>query len=169
MVKNLPANAGDPGLIPGPGRSAGGGQGYPLQYSCLENSTDRGAWWAKSLGSQSQTWLRDYHSPFHPPSDLESFPCCSRTHFWVAYVSFPCLQEVVERNFKVLSLLGLTFTCFIISLFYPEHTYFLASLNYSENYQVQRLWHFGGPWQHHLWDADLRWLLEQPKSPRRAE
>ena len=46
MVKNLPANAGDGGLIPGSGRSPGEGNGNPLQYSCLENSMDRGAWWA---------------------------------------------------------------------------------------------------------------------------
>ena len=39
-------NAGDPGLIPGSGRSPGGGHGNPLQYSCLENPTNRGAWWA---------------------------------------------------------------------------------------------------------------------------
>ena len=39
-------NTGDPGLIPGPGRSPGEGNGYPLQYSCLENSMDRGAWLA---------------------------------------------------------------------------------------------------------------------------
>ena len=38
-------NAGDLGLIPGLGRAAGGGHGNPLQYSCLENSMDRGAWW----------------------------------------------------------------------------------------------------------------------------
>ena len=44
VVKNPPANAGDPGLIPGLGRSPGGGHGNPLQYSCLENPTDRGAW-----------------------------------------------------------------------------------------------------------------------------
>ena len=37
-------NAGDPGSIPGSGRSPGGGHGHPLQYSCLENPTDRGAW-----------------------------------------------------------------------------------------------------------------------------
>ena len=46
MVKNLPANAGDPGSTPGSGRSPGEGNGYPLQYSCLENSMDRRAWWA---------------------------------------------------------------------------------------------------------------------------
>ena len=45
-------NAGDPGLIPGSGSSPGKGNGKPLQYSCLENSMDRGAWWVKSMGSQ---------------------------------------------------------------------------------------------------------------------
>ena len=47
VVKNLPANAGDirdAGLIPGSGRSPGGGQGNALQYSCLENPMEGGAW-----------------------------------------------------------------------------------------------------------------------------
>jgi len=43
-VKNLPANAGDMGLIPGLERSPGEGSGIPLQYSCLGNPMDRGAW-----------------------------------------------------------------------------------------------------------------------------
>ena len=46
MVKNLPANAGDAGLIPESGKSPGGGNGIPLQYSCLENPMDRGTWQA---------------------------------------------------------------------------------------------------------------------------
>ena len=49
VVKNLPANAGDirvAGLIPGLRISPGGGHGNSLRYSCLENPTDRGAWWA---------------------------------------------------------------------------------------------------------------------------
>ena len=53
MVKNLPANAGDEGdmsSIPGSGRSPGGGNGYPRQYSCLENPMDREAWWATVHG-----------------------------------------------------------------------------------------------------------------------
>ena len=53
MVKNPPANAGDArdaGLIPGSGRSLGGGNGNSLQYSCLENSMDRGAWKATVHG-----------------------------------------------------------------------------------------------------------------------
>ena len=47
VVKNPPANAGDirdSGSVPGSGRSPGEGNGCPLQYSCLENSMDRGAW-----------------------------------------------------------------------------------------------------------------------------
>ena len=56
MVKNLPANAGQPGSIPESKRSPGEGNGNPLQYSCLENSMDRGAWWATVHGvSQNQT------------------------------------------------------------------------------------------------------------------
>ena len=43
-------NAGDLGLIPGSGRSPGEGISYPLQYSCLENSMDKGAWWATVHG-----------------------------------------------------------------------------------------------------------------------
>ena len=46
MVKNPAANAGDMGLIPGLGKSSREGNGNPLQYSCLENPIDRGAWWA---------------------------------------------------------------------------------------------------------------------------
>ena len=50
VVKNLPANTGDVGLIPGLGRSPGEGHDHPLQYSCLENPMDRGAWWATVHG-----------------------------------------------------------------------------------------------------------------------
>ena len=58
VVKNLPAKAGDVGLIPGSGRSPGGGIGNPLQSSCLENPTDRGAWQATfHRVPKSQTWL----------------------------------------------------------------------------------------------------------------
>ena len=49
-IKNLPANAGDIGLIPGLGRSPGEGNGNPRQYSCLENPIDRGVWWATVRG-----------------------------------------------------------------------------------------------------------------------
>ena len=52
-------NAGDPGWIPGLGRSPGEGNGNPLQYSCLENPRDGGAWWAAVYGvAQSRTRLK---------------------------------------------------------------------------------------------------------------
>ena len=50
MVKNLPANAGDTGSIYGSGRSPGEGNGNPLQYSCLGNPMNKGAWWATVHG-----------------------------------------------------------------------------------------------------------------------
>ena len=50
VVKNLPANAGDTGLIPGSGKSPGEGNGNPLQYSRLGNLMNRGAWWATVHG-----------------------------------------------------------------------------------------------------------------------
>ena len=50
VVKNPPANAGDVGSIPGSGRLPGEGNGNPLQYSCLENPMDEGAWWATVHG-----------------------------------------------------------------------------------------------------------------------
>ena len=61
MVKNPLANAVDLGWIPGSGRSPGGGNGNPLQYSCLENPMDTGAWWATVHGvAKSQTRLSDF-------------------------------------------------------------------------------------------------------------
>ena len=50
VVKNPPANAGDMGSTPGSGRSPREGNGNPLQYSCLENPIDKGAWWATVHG-----------------------------------------------------------------------------------------------------------------------
>ena len=60
VVNNLPANAEDvrvAGLIPGSGRPPGGGNGNPLQYSCLGNTMDRGAWWA-TVHKVSKSWTR---------------------------------------------------------------------------------------------------------------
>ena len=60
VVKNLPANAGDTGSIPGSGRSPGGGNGNPLQYSFLENPMDRRAWRDTVHGvAKIQTGLSD--------------------------------------------------------------------------------------------------------------
>ena len=55
--KESACNEGDPGLIPGSGRSPGEGNGNPVQYSCLENSMDRGAWRATVHGVE-KSWMR---------------------------------------------------------------------------------------------------------------
>ena len=57
VVKNPPANGGDAGLIPGLEKSLGEGPGNPLQYSCLENSMDRGAWQATDHGV-AKSWTQ---------------------------------------------------------------------------------------------------------------
>ena len=59
--KESSCNAGDLGLIPGSGRSPGEGKGYPLQYSCLENSMDRGVWWATvhGIARVGHDWVKE--------------------------------------------------------------------------------------------------------------
>ena len=73
MVSSLAAhgrkstwNAGDLGAVPGLGRSPGEGNSYLLQYSCLENPMDRGAWWATVHGvTKSQAPRSNFHFCFH--------------------------------------------------------------------------------------------------------
>ena len=65
-VKASACNAGDPGSIPGLGRSPGEGNGNPLQNSCLENPMDGGAWWATVCGvAKSRTRLSDFTFTFY--------------------------------------------------------------------------------------------------------
>ena len=65
-VKASACNAGDLGSIPGLGRSPGEGNGNPLQYSCLENPMDGGAWWAIVHGvAKSRTQLSDFTFTFY--------------------------------------------------------------------------------------------------------
>ena len=100
VAKKLPASAGDIrdlSLIPGSGSSSGEGNGNPLQYSCLENTMDRGAWWAAVHGvTQSCTWLKRFsiHASRHLAESLsaESSLSGSRTA-----VFSPCPQ--VAREF----------------------------------------------------------------------
>ena len=88
-VKNLPADAGDKrdlGSVSGLGRSPGGGHGNLLQYSCLGNPVDRGAWWAIVLGvAKSQTQLEQLNTHVHIgvllvfPEKISTFECTSST------------------------------------------------------------------------------------------
>ena len=85
MVKNPPANAGAPGgggLILELGRSPGGEHGNPLQYSCLENPTDRGAWPATVHGvAKSQTGATNSHILYthtHTHTHTLDHPYCGR-------------------------------------------------------------------------------------------
>ena len=74
--------AGDLGSIPGLGRSPGEGNGNPLQYSCLENPTDGGAWWATAHGvAKSRTRLSDFTSQVISTQVVRVSPCekyCSK-------------------------------------------------------------------------------------------
>ena len=67
VVKNLPANAGDTGSIPEWGRSPGGGNGNPLQYSCQDNPTDRGAWRATAHGVPESDTTEHAHKVYREP------------------------------------------------------------------------------------------------------
>ena len=78
--KESVCSMGDPGSIPGLGRFPGEGSSNPLQYSCLENSMDRGALWAIVLGvTKSQTELSDWHLHFF---SLSAYKFRNFTSFW---------------------------------------------------------------------------------------
>ena len=87
VVKNLPANAGDiraEGLIPGSGRFPGAGNGNPLQYSSLENPTERGAWQATvHRVAESKTRLKRLST--HSGTNL-----CAQEIFFAAFRTFSC-------------------------------------------------------------------------------
>ena len=105
VVNNLPANAGvlkEAGLTTGLGRSPGGGNGHPLQYSCLENSMDRGAWQATYHGvTKSWTQLKQL----------------STTHTYT---------DTQERHYKKILVLKFRDKCCISYLFKRSPLYFQA-------------------------------------------
>ena len=79
LVKNLPANAKDAGSIPGSGRLLEGGNGNPLQYCCMENPMDRGAWQAIDHGvTKSRTQL-SAHTQTHTCFPHDMLPSDSQT------------------------------------------------------------------------------------------
>ena len=88
VVKNLPANAGDVGSIPGSGRYPGVGNGNPLQYSCLENFMDRGAWWTTVHGAAELDRTERLHTHVCVLFHL--------AYLRVHYLQFFCVQPIVD-------------------------------------------------------------------------
>ena len=97
VIKESACNAGDLGSVPGSGISPGEGNDNPLQYSCLENSMDRGAWWAVVLGvTKNRTRLSDFHflSKKSLP-DLESQRCS-----YVFFVRFYNFRSIFKLKIQ---------------------------------------------------------------------
>ena len=129
MVKNLPAtagDAGDTGSIPGSGRSPGGGHGNPLQYSCLENPMERGAWWATVQGVTETTecvHTHTLHSPrHHSQKRLSSrMHTHARTHARTHAHTLP-ISGPLHCSSLCLLFAGL-FTCCVLCFQVSEYTY----------------------------------------------
>ena len=108
--KECACNAGDPSLIPGSGRSSGGGNSYPLHYSCLENSTDRGAWQTTVLGvTKSQTQLGNWLSVHVCQPNLPVFPALPlpSTHLFSVSASLKSNLNRAHKFFMSLACLPL--------------------------------------------------------------
>ena len=95
MVKNLPADAGDMGLIPRLGRSPGEENGNPLQYSCLKNPTDRGSWWATVHRGTKETDMKTKHHTFYKMGTVTQTSFVVRTTF----------RMIIDFHFPILCLL----------------------------------------------------------------
>ena len=114
VVKNLLANAGnirETASVPGLGRSPGEGHGDPLQYSCLENPMDRGAWWA-TVHRVTKSWIRlkrlstDAHRKFK--SSVKGMNAMILSHADVVYTEGNRLSLPPRSFFLSLSLLSLS-------------------------------------------------------------
>ena len=89
-VKESAFNVGDLGSIPGLGRSPGEGNGNPLQYSCLENPMDRGAWWATVHGvTKSRTRLSDFTFTLVYPNTWSKNICKQIINNSMLFFAFP--------------------------------------------------------------------------------
>ena len=106
VVNNLPANAGDSGdegLIPALGRSPEVGNGKPLQYSCLENSMDRVAWWAAVYGvtkswTRLSNWVKTIFHVFFVQSSVNGYLGCCHV---LAIVSRAAVNFRVHVSFQI--------------------------------------------------------------------
>ena len=91
-------DAGDMGSIPGLGKSLGGGHGNPLQYTCLENSMDRGTWWATVRGLQRQTWLKRLNTAIPHWMDFPHFVCPFISWGMLRYFHFVVKMDNAAMN-----------------------------------------------------------------------
>ena len=106
--KNSLANAGDArdaGLIPGLGRSPGEGNSNPLQYSCMENSMDKGAWWATTLGSH-----RVGHEHHHQLLGFFGFILkgtrkSNSQMMFIGKATFNILDKIIKKKYNRIQLL----------------------------------------------------------------
>ena len=95
--KESACNAGDPGSIPASGRSPRGGYGNPLQYSCLENLMDRGAWWATvHRVAKSQTRLKQLG--MHAEDTLKPYQKITQVMVVQSVKNLPAVQETLVRS-----------------------------------------------------------------------
>ena len=99
VSKESACSAGDPGSSPGWGRSPGGENGNPLQHPCLENLTDRRAWWATAHGVARVRHDKATKPP--PPSGQDSALSLSEPGFNPGFVMWPKKKKKAEQRFKL--------------------------------------------------------------------
>ena len=144
--KGSACNAGDPGSIPGSGRSPGDGNGNPLEYSCLENSMDRGAWQATVHGvTKSQTRLSNWHTHYLSSAFpfvcwilflslflLKLLPLPARHQFFLLYQPFPSALKHAATSYMwkvhpdLLSLSRYSSSPFYSKIFQQNYLYWLC-------------------------------------------
>ena len=118
VVKNLLANTGDAGSIPGSGRAPGEENGNLLQYSCLGKPMDRGAWQAMEL-QNSQTWLSDWTKKQFEPFRCNVIFLMSHSKYADMEALSPSLSYLKSQTPKHLFLLFLWFPDIVIYLHFP--------------------------------------------------
>ena len=108
-------NTGDPGLIPGLGRSPGEGNGYPLQYSGLENSMDRGAWWA-TVHRVTKSWTQSWSIYMKVPKRQLELKATIRKEdilaFLVIDVALSPTHHLISSHSNLLETLSSSFPCY---------------------------------------------------------